>query len=96
MSALILTGILEVHVIAVDCILHSVRHDFELHDLLSYNHVWFGDVNLHFRVVDLVGQSISHHLREIPNTQNKDTVSLWYFDLYVLLAINVLLILRAK
>lgn len=65
-----LTGILEFHVIAVDGVFYSARHDFELHDLLSYGHVWFGDVNLHFRVVNLVGQTISHYIWEIPNTYN--------------------------
>lgn len=89
MCALILTGILEVHIVAVDSILHSACHDFELHDLLSYIHVWFGDVDLHFRVIDLVGQSISHYLREVPNTTK--TLS----GCGVLTFLNILLLLRA-
>lgn len=62
-----LTRILEVHVVPIQSILQPVAHDFELHDLLADIHVRFGDVELHFRVVDLIGQAVAHHLRKVPD-----------------------------
>lgn len=58
-----LTCVLEVDVIAVVCILQFVGHHSESHDLLSDESVGPGDVHLHLRVVDLVGQPIIHDLR---------------------------------
>lgn len=51
----VLTGVLKVHVLAVESILQTVRHDLQLHYLLAYRHVWLGDVDFHFGVVDLTG-----------------------------------------
>lgn len=45
-----------------------MRHDLELHYLLAYRNVGLGDVNLHFRVIDLICQAIPDHLREVPET----------------------------
>lgn len=61
-----LTCILEVHVVAFQGVPQPVAHDFELHDLLSDSHVWLGDVELNLWVVDLIGQTVSHHLWKIP------------------------------
>jgi len=60
------TRVLEVHVVAVQRVFQPVAHDFELHDLLPDGHVRLRDVELHFRVVDLIGQAVTHHLREVP------------------------------
>lgn len=60
------TGVLEVHILAVESILQAVRHDLQLHYLLTYCHVWLGDVDFHFRVVDLTGQAVTHHLGQVP------------------------------
>lgn len=60
------TGILEVHIIAAVGATKPVGHDLQLHDLLADGHVGLGDVYLHLGVVDLIGQAIAHHLREVP------------------------------
>lgn len=60
------TCVLEVHIVAVESIFQPVCHDLELHYLLAYRNVGFGDVDLHLGVVDLIGQAISDYFREIP------------------------------
>lgn len=55
---------------AVKSVFQLVRHDLELHYLLAYRNVRFGYVNLHFRVIDLIGQAVSNYLREVPDTVN--------------------------
>lgn len=62
-----LTCILEVYIIAIQCVFQPVAHNFELHDLLPDGHVWLCDVELHFWVVDLIGQTIAHHFWKVPN-----------------------------
>lgn len=64
----VLTGVLEVHVLAVKSVPQAVRHDLQLHDLLAYCHVRFGDVDFHFRVADLAGEAVAHHLGKVPGT----------------------------
>ncbi len=49
------TCILEVHVVAKQCVFQPVAHDFELHDLLPDSHVWLCNVKFDFWVVDLIG-----------------------------------------
>ncbi len=66
-SMSILTGVLEVHIISIDGVLQSVDHYLELHDLFAYSHVWFGNVNLHLRIIDLTGQPVSHQSWQIPD-----------------------------
>ena len=51
----VLTGVLKVHILAIESIPQAVRHDLQLHYLLAYRHVRFGDVDFYFRVVDLAG-----------------------------------------
>lgn len=51
----VLTGVLKVHILAVESVPQAVRHDLQLHYLLAYRHVWFGDVDFHLGVVDLAG-----------------------------------------
>lgn len=65
-----LTGILEVHVVAVEGVPQPVGHDLQLHDLLADSHVWLGDVDFHLWVIDLAGQAVTHHLRKIPGHIN--------------------------
>lgn len=67
------TCILEVHVVAIQCVFQPVAHDFELHDLLADGHVWLCDVKLNFWVVDLIGQAITHHLWQIPDGRREGT-----------------------
>lgn len=55
---------------AVESVFQPVRHDLKLHYLLAYRNVGLGDVDLHFRVIDLIGQAVSDHLREVPETAN--------------------------
>lgn len=62
----LLTGVLEVHILAVESVLQAVRHDLQLHYLLAYRHVWLGDVDFHLRVVDLTGQAVTHHFWKVP------------------------------
>lgn len=61
-----LTGVPEVDVVAVVGVLQLVGHDAQGHDLLPDERVGSGDVHIHLRVVHLVGQTLFHHLREIP------------------------------
>lgn len=61
-----LTGVPEVDVVAVVGVLQLVGHDAQGHDLLPDERVGSGDVHVHLRVVHLVGQTLFHHLREIP------------------------------
>lgn len=81
------TCILKVHILAVVCVLQAVCHDFQLHYLLTYSHVWLGDVNFHLWVIDLTGQTVTHHLREIPNVRENSgdtfvTHTLYFFDFF--------------
>lgn len=52
-AVMVHTGVLEVHILAVESILQAVSHYLELHDLLAYCYVWLGDVDIHFGIVDL-------------------------------------------
>lgn len=65
-----LTCVLKVHIMAVESIFQPVRHDLELHYLLAYRNVRFGYVDLHFRVIDLIGHAVSDYLWEVPETAN--------------------------
>lgn len=69
-----LTCILEVHVVAVQRVPQPVAHDFELHDLLTDGHVRLRDVEFHLRVIDLVGQTITHHLWKIPDEAGEEDI----------------------
>lgn len=71
-----LTRILEVHVVAVQRIPQPVAHDFELHDLLTDGHVRLGDVELDLRVIDLVGQTVTHHLWKIPDEAGEEDITI--------------------
>lgn len=64
-----LTDIKEVHVVAVVSILHFTGHNPKGHDLTKDQYVWFGGVNLDFWVVALVGQSISCHCKQVPESK---------------------------
>lgn len=63
-----LTGIKEVHVVAVVSILHLIGHNPKGHDLTKDQCVLFGGVDLDFGVVALVGQSISGHCKQVPES----------------------------
>lgn len=83
LSCSVLTGVLEVHVIAIESILQTVRHDLQLHYLLSYCHVRLGDVNFHFRVVYLACEAIANHLWKVPGIYGKgfnEEVLLYYIQ----------------
>lgn len=56
---------MEVDIIAIVRILQLVGHHPESHDLLPDEGVGPGDVHLHLRIVDLVGQPIVHDLRQV-------------------------------
>lgn len=73
------TCILKVHIVAIQCIFQLVAHDFELHDLLPDCHVWLCDVKIHFWVVDLIGQAITHHFWKVPDGRGEGIrrVSFW-------------------
>lgn len=79
-----LTRILEVHVVAVQRVPQPVAHDFELHDLLTDGHVRLRDVEFDLRVIDLVGQTITHHLWKIPDEARAGDIigSLTFFGSY--------------
>ena len=64
----LLTGILKVQILAVESFGQAVNDYPQLHYLLAYYHVWFGDVDFKFRVVDLTGKAITHHLRQVPGS----------------------------
>lgn len=64
-----LTDIKEVHVVAVVSILHFIGHNPKSHDLTKDQYVWFGGVDLDFWVVALVGQSISCHCKQVPESK---------------------------
>lgn len=66
-----LTCVLKVHIMAVESVFQPVRHDLQLHYLLAYRNVGFGYVDVHFRVIDLIGQAVSDYLRKVPETANK-------------------------
>lgn len=61
-----LTRVLKIHVITIKGVFQAIRNDLQLHDLLPYRHVRLGDVNVHLRIIDLIGQTISHELGEVP------------------------------
>lgn len=61
-----LTGVPKVDVVPVVGVPQLVGHDTQGHDLLSDEGVRPGDVHIHLRVVHLVGETLFHHLREIP------------------------------
>lgn len=61
----VFTCVLKVHVIAIVCVLQFVGHHTESHDLLPDESVRPGDVHVHLRVVDLVGQPIIHNFRQV-------------------------------
>lgn len=65
----ILTGVQEVDVLAIKSFFQTERHASQLHNLLAYRHIWSGDVDLHFRVVDLTSEAVANNLWEIPANQ---------------------------
>lgn len=67
---MLLTGVLEVDVVAIESILQAVRHDLQLHYLLPYCHVGLGDVYFHFGVVDLARQAVANDFGEVPGTHD--------------------------
>ncbi len=77
-----LTGVLKVHILAVQGILQAVRHDLQLHYLLPYCHVWFGDVNFYFRVVYLTCKAITHHLGKVPAT-HEHVFNMFNIDIFI-------------
>lgn len=77
-----LTGVLEVHVLAVESVLQAVRHDLQLHYLLPYCYVWLGDVDFHLGVVDLTGQAVAHHLRKVPREKKKKLSHVWTLEVF--------------
>lgn len=68
MTVAALTCVLKVHIMAVESVFQPVRHDLQLHYLLADRNVRFGYVDLHFRVIDLIGQAVSDDLRQVPET----------------------------
>lgn len=73
-----LTGVLEVHIVAIEGILQAVRHDLQLHYLLPYRHVRLRNVDFHFGVVDLAREAVAHHLGEIPGTHGHTRDEQWH------------------
>lgn len=70
-----LTGVLKVHIMAVQRTFQPVDHDFQLHYLLAYRNVGYGYVDFHFGVVDLIGEAIPDYLREVPAARGGGVVN---------------------
>ena len=54
----------------VVCVVQFVCDEFQAQDLLVGHKVWSADVNVHFRVTQLVHSAICHHFWEVPGGQN--------------------------
>lgn len=71
-----LTSVLKVNVEAIERVFQTVTRDLQLHYLLANCHVWFGDVDFHFWIADLIGKTVTHHFWQIPSTCKEKNISL--------------------